>query len=36
MIEIPAGAKLYVRKRPQVLSALALWLSSRGGGDGKA
>jgi len=35
MIEIPAGVKLYVRKRPQVLGALAPWLG-KGGGNGKA
>jgi len=28
-IEIPAGVKLYVRKRPSVLGALALWLDKK-------
>ena len=30
VIEIPSGVKLYVRKRPSVLGALAPWLSARG------
>jgi len=34
-IRIPGEVKLYVRKRPQVLSALAPWLG-KGAGDGKA
>ena len=35
-IEIPSGAKLYARKRPQVLGALAPYLNQKGGRGGRA
>ncbi len=36
LIEIPKSIRLYVTKHPQALGALALYLASKGGGDGKA